>query len=53
MELYIDKYKAHIVAKFFIQVPVIDFDETFSLVIKPRTICLILSLTVSFSWPLK
>jgi len=43
----IERYKAHLVAKGFHQQPVIDFSETYSLVIKPITIRTVLSLAVS------
>lgn len=37
----------------FNQQPGIDFKETFSLVVKPRTIRTVISLVVSFSWSLR
>uniref|UniRef100_A0A2N9GV31 Reverse transcriptase Ty1/copia-type domain-containing protein n=1 Tax=Fagus sylvatica TaxID=28930 RepID=A0A2N9GV31_FAGSY len=49
----IARYKARLVAKGFHQQHVIDFDETFSPVIKPPTVRLILSLAVSLKWPLR
>jgi hypothetical protein len=41
------------VAKGFHQQQGIDFDETFSPVIKPPTVRMILSLAVSLNWPLR
>lgn len=38
--------KAHLVGKGFNQQEGIDFDETFSFVIKPTTICLVLTIAV-------
>jgi hypothetical protein len=49
----IARYKARLVAKRFHQQQGIDFDETFSPVIKPPTVRLILSLAVSLQWPLR
>ena len=46
----IERYKACLVAKGFHQREGIDFQETFSLVIKPCTIHLILSLAISSGW---
>jgi hypothetical protein len=49
----IARYKARLVEKGFHQQQGIDFDETFSPVIKPPTVRLILSLAVSLQWPLR
>uniref|UniRef100_A0A2N9GCI3 Integrase catalytic domain-containing protein n=1 Tax=Fagus sylvatica TaxID=28930 RepID=A0A2N9GCI3_FAGSY len=49
----IARYKARLVAKGFHQQHGIDFTETFSPVIKPPTVRLILSLAVSLNWPLR
>ena len=49
----INRYKDRLVAKGFHQHYGIDFDETFSPVIKPPTVRIILSLVVQFNWPLK
>ncbi|CAL2225684.1 unnamed protein product [Prunus armeniaca] len=49
----IEKYKARLIAKGFHQQPGIDFDETFSHVVKPTTVRTILALAVSFGWPLR
>jgi hypothetical protein len=46
----IDRYKARLVAKGFDQEEGVDFHETFSPVIKPATIRLVLALTVHFNW---
>lgn len=42
-----------LVAKGFYQRPGIDFSETYSLVVKPTTIRIILSLAVNFGWELR
>jgi hypothetical protein len=49
----IDKYKARLVAKGFKQQYGIDYEDTFSPVVKVATIRLILSLVVSKGWSLK
>jgi hypothetical protein len=46
----IEQYKACLVAKGFDQKCGIDFTETFSPVIKPSTICVVLTLAVHFNW---
>jgi hypothetical protein len=49
----IDRYKACLVAKGFKQRLGIDYDDTFTPVIKPATIRLVLSLAVSQGWTLR
>uniref|UniRef100_A0A2N9EJB2 CCHC-type domain-containing protein n=1 Tax=Fagus sylvatica TaxID=28930 RepID=A0A2N9EJB2_FAGSY len=49
----ISRYKARLVAKGFHQQHGIDFEETFSSVVKPPTIRLILALAVTYNWPLR
>ncbi|XP_062094090.1 uncharacterized mitochondrial protein AtMg00820-like [Humulus lupulus] len=49
----INRYKACLVAKGFQQQPGIDFFETFSLVVKPYTIRVVLSLEVTFNWDIQ
>lgn len=46
----LDCYKAHWVLRSFTQRPGIDYDETFSSVMKPATIRVVLSLALSRSW---
>lgn len=47
----LDCYKARLVAKGYHQQPGLDFDETFSPVVKPYTIRTVLSVAVHHNWP--
>jgi hypothetical protein len=49
----IDRYKARLVSKGFDQEEGVDFHETFSSVIKPATIPLVLALAVHFHWVIR
>lgn len=46
-------YKARLVAKRFHQVPGVDFDETFSPMIKPTTIRTVLAVFVTLNWEVR
>ena len=48
----LDRYKARWVLWGFTQRPCIDYDETFSPMVKPATIRVVLSLALSQHWPI-
>ena len=49
----VSRYKARLVAKEFHQQARIDYGETFSPVIKPTTVRIILTLAAHYTWPLR
>lgn len=49
----IDKHKARLVAKGFHQTPSIDYNDTFSPVIKSSTLRIMFSLVVSYGWDIR
>jgi hypothetical protein len=48
----LETYKAHWVLCGFTQRPGVDYDESFSPVVKPVTVCTVLSLALSQDWPI-
>ncbi|KAJ9536095.1 hypothetical protein OSB04_un000733 [Centaurea solstitialis] len=48
----LERYKARLVAQGFSQQPGLDFDDTFSPVVKPATIRMVLSISISRNWPI-
>jgi hypothetical protein len=49
----LDRYKARLMAKGFKQCYVVDYEDTFSLVVKSTTIQIVLSLAISKGWHLR
>jgi hypothetical protein len=49
----LDRYKAHWVIRGFTQRPRVDYDETFNPVVKPATVCTVLTTAVSHDWPIQ
>ncbi|CAH9076868.1 unnamed protein product, partial [Cuscuta europaea] len=49
----IERHKARLVAQGFKQQAGVDFSETFSPVVKPTTVHIVLTLAVSFNWPIR
>lgn len=47
-----DRYKACLVANGFTKCLYVDYDSNFSLVVKPTTICLVLTIATQCSWPI-
>ncbi|KAJ9546692.1 hypothetical protein OSB04_019235 [Centaurea solstitialis] len=48
----LERYKARLVAQGFSQQPGLDFDDTFSPVVKPATTRMVLSISISRNWPI-
>ncbi|KAJ9566603.1 hypothetical protein OSB04_002569 [Centaurea solstitialis] len=48
----LERYKGRLIAQGFSQQPGLDFDDTFSPVVKPATIRTVLSISISRNWPI-
>jgi hypothetical protein len=48
----LDRYKARWVLRGFTQCPGVDYDETFSPVVKSATVQMVLATAVSYEWPI-
>lgn len=49
----IGRYKALLVSQGYTQAHGIDYFDTFSRVVKPTSICVVLSLAITFDWPIR
>jgi hypothetical protein len=47
----IERYKTHLVAKGFDQQCGLDYTDTFSPIIKPTTVQVVLALAIHYNWP--
>ncbi|GKV03489.1 hypothetical protein SLEP1_g15779 [Rubroshorea leprosula] len=49
----VGRFKARLVARGFSQMPGVDFEETFSPILKPTTLWLVLAFATTLEWPLR